>query len=93
MDLAAMDVRAKIDEVRNTLPDAADEPIVLRGSSGSGEVMVFHISSNPKARHPVHNDELREVVQQTIKPRLERLNGVAAVEIHGVGGGGVLRNG
>ncbi|MDF1755489.1 MAG: efflux RND transporter permease subunit [Verrucomicrobiales bacterium] len=83
MDLAAMDVRAKLDEVRSDLPEEAEEPIVLKGASSSGAVMVLNIASNPAASNPVHPDELRDVVLRTIKPRLERLNGVAAVEVQG----------
>ncbi|MDF1811116.1 MAG: efflux RND transporter permease subunit [Verrucomicrobiales bacterium] len=83
MDLAAMDVRAKLDEVRSLLPEEAEEPVVLRGSSATGAVMVLNVASNPAAPNPVHPDELRNVVMQTIKPGMERLNGVALVEVKG----------
>ena len=83
MDLAAMDVRAKLDEVRGDLPEEVGEPIVLQGSSSSGAIMVLNVASNPQADQRVHPDELREVVDRLVKPRLERLNGVAAVVVTG----------
>jgi len=83
MDLAAMDVRAKLDEVGEDLPEDADDPIVLRTSSGAGAVMVLNISSSPAAPNPVNADDLREEVEKLIKPRLERVDGVAAVAIAG----------
>ncbi|MBN2712509.1 MAG: efflux RND transporter permease subunit, partial [Planctomycetes bacterium] len=85
MDLAAMDVRAKLDEVMDDLPEDAEDPVVLRTSSGSGAVMVLNIAPNPKASVDVRTnpDDLREDVERLLKPRLERINGVAAIGIAG----------
>lgn len=83
MDLAAMDVRSKLDEIRGSLSGDAGEPVVLSGSSSSGAVIVFNVASNPESPNPVPPDALREWVEKTIKPRLDRVNGVASVIVRG----------
>ena len=83
MDLAAMDVRAKLDEVGDDLPDDAEDPVVLRTSSGSAAIMVLNVAANARAPKPVDEDDLREEVEKFLKPRLERINGVAAISIAG----------
>lgn len=83
MNTAAMDVRAKIDEVRSDLPEETKEPLVLRQSSNSSAVLVLNIATNPAVEKPIPVDELRKITIQTLKPRLERLNGVASVDVRG----------
>lgn len=85
MDLAAMEVRAKLDEVRDDLPEDAEDPVVLRTSSGAGAVMVLNIAPNAQADPGIriNPDDLREEVERLVKPRLERIQGVAAIGIAG----------
>ncbi len=83
MDLAAMDVRAKLDEVGGDLPDDADDPVVLRGSASSGAVIILNVAPHPDSPDTDSPGDLRQVVEGLIKPRLERINGVASVRVKG----------
>lgn len=85
MDLAAMDVRAKLDEVAADLHEDAGDPVVLGVGAGAGAVLVLNAAPNMRAPEEIrlHPDHLRGVVEQLVQPRLERINGVAAIQVAG----------
>ncbi len=75
MDFAVLGVREKLDLLR--LPDDAEKPIILR----------FDPNQDPIVRHVAFGErglkEIRTLAEEFIKPELEALDGVAAVEISG----------
>ncbi|ODS33629.1 MAG: acriflavin resistance protein [Candidatus Scalindua rubra] len=79
MDIAVMDVREKLDQVKDDLPDDADSPLISRDVGASQAVVVLNVS----ARHKALESELREKVDSSVKLRLERIDGVAAVLLSG----------
>lgn len=83
MDFAAMDVREKIDQVKGLLPEDADDPRIERFDPSAQPVIVINISSRSGAISRITPQELRQIAQYDMKPRLERLEGVAAVKVSG----------
>jgi len=79
IDMARLDVREKVDLIASFLPERSEEPIVSQRSYTSGnQVVMLSISS------PVLNlDRLRKVAEDTIKPHIERIEGVAVAEVVG----------
>jgi hydrophobic/amphiphilic exporter-1 (mainly G- bacteria), HAE1 family len=78
LDTAADEVRARIDRIRGALPEGAEPPQVFK----------FDLSSFPVLFLGVYSDtlgeaDLREFTEDRIERRLERVPGVAAVEIRG----------
>jgi HAE1 family hydrophobic/amphiphilic exporter-1 len=79
---ATDEVRTRIDRVRGRLPEDADTPTIFKFDSNTLPVMQIGVEGD---YDPV---TLREVVQNELAPRFERVDGVAAVEVNG----GVRRN-
>jgi HAE1 family hydrophobic/amphiphilic exporter-1 len=78
MDLAAVEVRDRVDRVRNLLPPDLRRVFVRRFQSEDLPVLRFHLSA------PWAKDRLQDFVEQVIQRRLERLEGVAQVEVRGL---------
>lgn len=84
MDLASMDVREKINLV--SLPDGAADPFLWRWDPSATPVLRFDVSGEgglPRSHRGEGLAKLRDMVEETIKPRLERLPGVGTVVITG----------
>lgn len=79
MDIAVMDVREKLDQVKDDLPDDADSPLISRNIGASQAVVLINVSTRNKSLE----SELREKVDSAVKLRLERISGVAAVSLSG----------
>ncbi|MGC9327612.1 MAG: efflux RND transporter permease subunit, partial [Candidatus Hinthialibacter sp.] len=77
LDEAANDVRTRIDRIRSRLPEDADTPRIYKFDLSSFPVVYLGVSGK---LDPV---ELLDVVEHQVKYRLERIPGVAAVEIRG----------
>jgi HAE1 family hydrophobic/amphiphilic exporter-1 len=84
MDLAEAtdEVRTRIDRIRGRLPEDADNPTIFKFDSNTLPVMQIGVEGD---YDPV---TLREVAQNEIAPRFERVDGVAGVGVNG----GVRRN-
>jgi HAE1 family hydrophobic/amphiphilic exporter-1 len=78
MDKAETDVRNSLDMIRDYLPSDADEPIVLALNPSMMPIMM--LSMNSKDLGPA---ELRKLGEDRVEPLLERVDGVASVEIAG----------
>jgi hydrophobe/amphiphile efflux-1 (HAE1) family protein len=76
-DKAASDVRDKVAAIRNALPEEVEEPIIQKFDIGAAPVLVY------TAHGPFPSEQLRDVVEDQIKPELERVPGVARVEVLG----------
>ena len=74
---AADEVRTRLDRVRGRLPEDADAPTVFKFDSTSMPIMGIGVEGD---FDPV---TLRELAQNDLSPRLERVAGVAAVTING----------
>lgn len=77
MDFAALEMREKIDLVKGYLPDDASDPMVLKIDPNSMPIIQVSISNGEDLA------KLQAIAEDVIKPRLERLEGVASVDISG----------
>ena len=74
---AADDVRTRLDRVRGRLPEDAEAPTIFKFDSSALPIMGIGVEGDYDAV------TLRELAQNDLSPRLERVNGVAAVTIDG----------
>lgn len=74
---AADDVRTRIDRVRGRLPEDADPPNIFKFDSNSMPIMGIGVEGDYDAV------TLREIAQNDLSTRLERVPGVASVTIDG----------
>jgi HAE1 family hydrophobic/amphiphilic exporter-1 len=77
LDEAANEVRTRIDRTRGILPDDVEPPMVFKFDTTQFPIMFLAVSGDKDPR------ELRTLLEKDIQPRLERLTGVAAVDIRG----------
>ncbi|MGB7061074.1 MAG: efflux RND transporter permease subunit [Candidatus Zixiibacteriota bacterium] len=73
MDVAAADVREKVDMIRAILPEGVESPSVIKFDPSMMPIMFLGVSG--EGRTPA---ELRYYAEEIIQPRIERLDGVAA---------------
>src|SRR5688572_3897548 len=76
-DVAAQEVRAKVDPVIRDLPETADPPVVQKQDPDSQPVMSYAVSA------PMSSVELTTYVEQHIQKRIESVNGVGEVFLYG----------
>jgi HAE1 family hydrophobic/amphiphilic exporter-1 len=74
------DIRTRIDRVRGRLPEDADTPVIQKFDPNSMPILGLAVESTDGSLDRV---ALRELSEQTLSPRLERVNGVAAVTVNG----------
>ncbi|MDZ7332207.1 MAG: efflux RND transporter permease subunit [candidate division KSB1 bacterium] len=77
LDVAANDVRDRIDRVMGRLPEDITRPMIRKFDLSAFPIMMIGISSN---MNPL---DLRQLVEDQVKYRLERVPGVAAIDIRG----------
>lgn len=77
LDEAMNEVRAAVERVRSTLPDEANAPVVYR----------FNLTNLPVASMAIESDleevRLRRFADDIIRPYLERISGIASVDVRG----------
>ena len=83
MDFAAMDVREKIDLIKEALPRDALEPVVLKYNPTQVEAMMLSVTYIKGDSSPLKMADLRYMAKKNIKDELERIEGVAKVELRG----------
>ena len=86
LDLAALDVREKLDRTLPILPDRAARPVVLRVDPSDRPVMVLALSpAGGRAGGYAGGElvELKRLAQEVVARRLEQLDGVARVRVTG----------
>lgn len=74
---AADEVRTRIDRIRGRLPEDADPPQIFKFDSNAMPIMSIGVEGDYDAV------TLREMAEQDLSPRLERVEGVASVTING----------
>ncbi len=78
--VAAQNVQEKINALRGSFPTGASSPTVQRFDFAALPIMTLGISDNTGKSN---SEELRRFVDDTIAPSLERLDGVAQVNVTG----------
>lgn len=76
LDFAAQDVRDQIGLYKNFLPSEAEESLVVKFNMAQFPIMFGGITSDIPAL------ELKELIEDEMAPRLERIDGVASVQIY-----------
>ncbi len=74
---AANDVRDKVASIRGKLPGDIKDPVVQRIDPTAQPIMTYAVSSSHNAA------ETRRIAEDVIKPKLEAIDGVAAVNVIG----------
>ncbi len=78
MGTKGIEARAKVDGIRHELPDDVRRVLVFTGSLGDQPVLQLRISSERDLENSY------EMLDRLLKRRLERIEGVSRVELHGV---------
>ncbi|ACG73619.1 acriflavin resistance protein [Anaeromyxobacter sp. K] len=77
VDVAAQDVRDRVQATLSKLPDDADQPIVEKLDVGAAPILTLALSG------PVPPEELTRLADDVLKPALQRQGGVGSVEVVG----------
>ncbi len=83
MNVASMEVREKIDLVKERLPRESKEPVVVQFNPFELPVVTLILSRDDGRSDAEHLYELRETAGDVIKNNLEKIENVAAVEVRG----------
>ncbi|RKY42019.1 MAG: hypothetical protein DRP85_04225 [Candidatus Makaraimicrobium thalassicum] len=78
MQLVAMEVREKFAKVKEKLPKEAEKPVIAQFSQTDVPIVIFAVTSRKRT-----TEELRKMVDERVKERIKRVNGVANVEVGG----------
>ncbi|WP_458406665.1 efflux RND transporter permease subunit [Anaerotignum sp.] len=77
IDMAAVDMRDKLDQIESTLPDGANEPMVIKMDINAIPIMLGVKAEN------MDLNALNEMLDENVVNRLERIEGVASVDLTG----------
>ncbi|MCF7842834.1 MAG: efflux RND transporter permease subunit, partial [Lentisphaeria bacterium] len=77
LDVAANDIRDRIDRVLGRLPEDLERPQIRKFDPSAFPIIILGVSSN---LNPL---DLRQLIDDQVKYRIERLPGVAALDIWG----------
>lgn len=77
LEAATNDVRASLERIRPMLPDDVDPPIVFKFDLTNFPVLILALDGS------LDEGRLRKFADETVIPRLERVGGVASVELQG----------
>ncbi len=77
IDMAAVDMRDKLDQIRSTLPDGANDPMVVKMDINAMPIMLGVKAEN------LDLNALNEMLEDNVVNRLERIEGVASVDLTG----------
>ena len=78
IDLAVQDVREKVALIRNKLPQDIDEPRIAKVDPDATAVMWLNLSGQKSVR------ELSTYVDEVLKERLQRIDGVGDIQLGGL---------
>lgn len=78
IDLAAVDMREKVDLIKSTLPEGAKEPMVMKIDINSMTAITVGIKSDT-----LNLTELNTLTEDTLSKRFEKIEGVTSVSITG----------
>lgn len=75
LDFAAQDLRDQMGLYSNFLPEEANDPLVVKFDLGQMPVIFGGITAN------MPTFELQELIEDEVAPRLERIDGVASIQV------------
>lgn len=75
LDFAAQDIRDQIGLYKNFMPEEASDPLVVKFNLGQMPIIFGGIT----AKMPTY--ELKELIEDEVTPRLERIDGVASAQV------------
>jgi len=78
MDFVALEVREKFAKVKNKLPKEAEKPIIAQFKQTDTPIIILAVTSEKRT-----TENIRKMVDETIKERVKRVSGVANVEVSG----------
>ena len=78
MDLMVVEARDRVDRIRHLLPDDIERINIRRFQSSDIPILQFHLGA------PWERERLFDFAEDIVQPRLERLEGVASVDVRGV---------
>jgi len=78
MDFAALEVREKFSRVKNKLPKDIEKPVIAQFQQGDVPILIVSAVSQTRS-----TEDIRKIVDNTMKESLKRVAGVANVEIVG----------
>ncbi|MFH1436364.1 MAG: efflux RND transporter permease subunit, partial [Pseudomonadota bacterium] len=78
LDVAAQDVRNNLSMVQDFMPEDVKEPTVMKFSSEMMPVNFMAVTSES-----MNTYQLQKLIKKVVKPRLERQEGVASVQLMG----------
>ncbi len=77
MNFALLHTRERLDSARDLLPEGSEKPVIISLDPQSSPIMTLALTGDRSLL------ELKVLAEEMIKPRLEQIEGVAAVEITG----------
>lgn len=77
IDMASIDLRDVLDRVKYTLPDDVDDPVINKIDMNAVPIYLGVTADN------LDLNQLNDLLEDDIIPRLERIEGVASVELYG----------
>ncbi|MBI2423535.1 MAG: efflux RND transporter permease subunit [Candidatus Hydrogenedentes bacterium] len=77
LNVVSDDIRQRVDGIRDNLPEDAEQPGLFKYDLSMSPIVRFGVAGDLEPR------ELRQLAEDKLRPRLERIGGVAAVEIRG----------
>lgn len=77
LDVATSEMRETLDRIRNLLPDGAGQPRVIKLDPGLLPVVTLSLAGSGRL------SDIQETAEDVIIPRLERIEGVASVDLAG----------
>ena len=83
MDFASMDIREKIDLIKESLPKEALDPVVLKYNPMQVEAMILSATYTDFQPTLMQMADLKNTLKKNVKDELERLEGVAKVDLKG----------
>lgn len=75
---AFTDIMNKVSSVTNQLPDAAEQPVIVKQSDDSSALMYINLDSTK-----LTPQQMTDYATRVVKPQLETVDGVAKVDIFG----------
>ncbi len=78
MNFAALEVREKFSAVQGHLPKELERPVLANYKESDSAILVYSVSSGS-----LTPEEIRELIDHKLKPRLSRINGVASIDVFG----------
>jgi HAE1 family hydrophobic/amphiphilic exporter-1 len=78
MRFAALEVREKFSRIKGLLPSEIEKPVIANYQDSDSAILISAVTSETS-----NPEQIRSIVDRDLKPRLDRVDGVASVEIYG----------